>query len=154
MLSHVVKIHLSHIFTQFGQQLFVAIFKDPPRWLNVGKRLEDTVIFTEAMIHVVGCWTFWPWPTHKQAVPKDVLATIGRKLKHWIMYARPLTVSCSPNTMVTSDQKPNNMEQNYETWIVVSVYRARLVEELRAMVKGAKSGGLANSGSSVQEDTL
>jgi hypothetical protein len=51
-----------------GQKLFDEVAIGPPKWLTYALFLRSEVLFKEAVIHLIGCWPSWPWPTEKEAI--------------------------------------------------------------------------------------
>lgn len=58
-----VRAHLSNCLLQYGRDLYAAILKDPPRWLQLSLYLESAPIFKEAAVHIIGNLGHWPWAT-------------------------------------------------------------------------------------------
>ncbi|KAF2181679.1 hypothetical protein K469DRAFT_691770 [Zopfia rhizophila CBS 207.26] len=78
---HLIHPHLGSIFAQFRQELYVAIKGDPARGIKLSIPLENSSIYTEAMIHLVGAHPAWPWPTNRTSIPSALRQLIAHKSK-------------------------------------------------------------------------
>jgi len=70
---------LNVVLTQLGQEFYVEIAKDPPRWMKRAVLLQSKIAFKEAAIHMVGCWPKWPWPTPKSSLGERIQRMINKK---------------------------------------------------------------------------
>ena len=70
---------LNVLLTQLGQEFYVEIAKDPPRWMKRAILLNSKIAFKEAAIHMVGCWPKWPWPSPKGSLEEQVQRMINKK---------------------------------------------------------------------------
>lgn len=70
---------LNVLLTQLGQEFYVEIAKDPPRWMKRAVLLNSKIAFKEAAIHMVGCWPKWPWPSPKNSLEERIQRMINKK---------------------------------------------------------------------------
>lgn len=77
----VVQPHLNSALSQYPHRLFEAIAVDPPRWAKLAVALQSGLIFTESIIHLVGCWPSWPWSTSKETLDNELKDLLIRKAK-------------------------------------------------------------------------
>ncbi|KAF2630352.1 hypothetical protein BU25DRAFT_256535 [Macroventuria anomochaeta] len=75
---HLVSSHVGNALLQYRQSLYKAILADPPRYL-LALVLENDFICTESLIHIVGAYPYWPWPTERSALPEEMKRLIARK---------------------------------------------------------------------------
>jgi hypothetical protein len=75
LISH----YISNALLQHRQALYKAILMDAPRYLLLSLSLENTFIYTEAMIHLIGAYPCSPWPTPHTALPEATRALIALK---------------------------------------------------------------------------
>ncbi|EME42800.1 hypothetical protein DOTSEDRAFT_72311 [Dothistroma septosporum NZE10] len=50
-----------------AHQLWHAIAKDAARWLILSVRLQSTLVYNEAFVHVAGAYPAWPWTGVKES---------------------------------------------------------------------------------------
>ena len=71
-------IHLLQYF--HSRELGDAILENSPRWLLLSLALECVPIFKEAMIHIVGQYSYHPWTKHAfSSIPSNLLPLIQKK---------------------------------------------------------------------------
>jgi hypothetical protein len=69
----VVRPYLGYCLMQFGRDVYAAILRDPPRWFQLSLYLESAPIFKEAVIHIIGNYSYWPWSTVQLSdFPEDI----------------------------------------------------------------------------------
>ncbi|KAI9878391.1 MAG: hypothetical protein M1830_001021 [Pleopsidium flavum] len=119
---YVVRPYLGNICSQYRHTLFVAIWKDPPRWLNLSIPLQSASIFSEALIHLAGCWPKWPWPTSLQTISPEVLQLVTAKAKTLCDLRSNVDREILQNTIAQNDRHVT-LTESYETWFVVQLFR-------------------------------
>ncbi len=124
----VVRPYLGNIFSQYRHELFLAISKDPPRWLNIATPLQSASIFSEAIIHLAGCWPDWPWPTCHETVDRQNLRLVKTKAKSLADLRSLVDRDILQNTIATND-RPVTLKNSFETWLVVQMFRDWFIEE-------------------------
>lgn len=123
----VVGPRIDHHLLQFQSRLWKQIAKYPPSYLKLGYLARSKVIFSEALVHVVG-----QWPSGanqlRHNVPEAVIEVIEDKVeelkeKKAIIEARlfRLTLTTTRGERVT----PNNA---YVDWLALSLFRQWLAE--------------------------
>lgn len=119
---YVVRPYLGNIFSQYRHALFVAIWMDPPRWLNLSIPLQSAAIFSEAIIHLAGCWPQWPWRTPQSTIAPDTLQMVAAKAKALADLRNKVDRNILQNT-ITQNDRPVTLTSSYETWLVVQLFR-------------------------------
>ncbi|KAM0318240.1 hypothetical protein ACHAO8_001933 [Botrytis cinerea] len=136
-LYHSLKIVRPHIVSSLfshGRNLYSAIREDPPRFLILATKLQCALIFKEALIHIVGQYPSWPWPTKKSQMGPDLGKVVSMKfddLQHMIFKVNgPLFQSC-----VVKDKlrvSINNLDRsNFDIWVIVQIWHDWFSQQLR-----------------------
>ena len=128
----VVRPYLSDIFFQYRGELFKAISKDPPRWLKISVTLQSSVIFAEALIHIVGSYPKWTWPTRADKLSANLLSLIAAKSRD-LMAKRHKVHTELIMVTVRIGKEPvqwTGDSEEYETWFVVQMFRDWLCKKL------------------------
>ncbi|KAH1492544.1 hypothetical protein LV164_004265 [Aspergillus fumigatus] len=147
---------VDHHLLGFGSRLFKQIAKYPPSYLKLGYLARSRVIFSEALIHVVGQWpaalphlrngSYSPLPNSvldiiedKVEDLEDLRARVDSKLLR-------LTLTTSRGERVT----PTNA---YLDWLAVSLFRQWLVDNTTPppapILKNASTNGLPAAGANI-----
>ncbi|KAK0129644.1 hypothetical protein ONS96_000208 [Cadophora gregata f. sp. sojae] len=121
----VVRPYINAALMNFGRQLYMAIMKDPPRWLHLAFFLESKPMFKEGVIHIVANHPFWPWPTLKM---DEILSPIGELIENKLDIF--LEMKESVNKALFSNEV-RNVEvfsrtlnnDDFDTWFVVQYWR-------------------------------
>ncbi|KAK6605461.1 hypothetical protein H4I95_05267 [Botrytis cinerea] len=98
------------------------------------KILQCALIFKEALIHIVGQYPSWPWPTKKSQMGPDLGKVVSMKfddLQHMIFKVNgPLFQSC-----VVKDKlrvSINNLDRsNFDIWVIVQIWHDWFSQQLR-----------------------
>ena len=127
--------YISNALLQHRQALYKAILMDAPRYLILSLSLENTFIYTEALIHLIGAYPCSPWPTPHTALPSATRALIALKAeqldKEVLEVERALL-------LLTIVHGPRNQPYRYEvssefdTWFVIQIFRDTLSSILRS----------------------
>ncbi|KAI9791995.1 MAG: hypothetical protein M1816_003264 [Peltula sp. TS41687] len=127
-----IRAYVGHSLSQYRRELYTSIAKDPPRWLRISIPLQSTAIFTESIIHVVGCWPTWPWPTQRACLSKDIRKFILSKAKKLDEKRRKVNQDLFLNTITIENRAVDLTEgsSNFETWMVVQIFRDWLCGEV------------------------
>lgn len=128
---NVVRPYLGNILSQFRHALFSAIAEDPPRWLKLSIPLESASIFSEALIHFVGCWPHCYWPTPAATIPKDMIDLITRKATRLDDLRREVDQELLTNSLSTEGANPVTLASSPESWMVAQLFRDWLAIQMR-----------------------
>lgn len=129
--------HLGLAFSNFRQELFVAIKKDPGRWINMGIALRNRSIYDECFVHMVGAYPMWEWPTKRSKVPDAV----HRLVKHKATELRRMRIEVERdltkiNILVTnmydgtSHPPDPTRPREIETWVTVQYVRSEVYKHI------------------------
>ncbi|TEY37436.1 hypothetical protein BOTCAL_0518g00050 [Botryotinia calthae] len=126
---HIIVSLLSH-----GRNLYSAIRDDPPRFLVQAYKLKCTPIFKEALIHIVGQYPSWPWPTPQSQLGLNLGQIIDKKfddLQHMRFKVNgPLFQSCIVKDKVRVSI--NNLDRStFDIWVIVQIWHDWLSQQLR-----------------------
>lgn len=127
---HLVRPHLNASLLQYSKGLYKSISLDPARWLLLSLSLQNTTIYTESLIHLIGSHPCWPntWPTKRSALPKDMLHIIRTKattLHHQRVELERDILLLTITTGAKQHCKPvqPHLPAQFDTWFVVSTFR-------------------------------
>ena len=123
---------VDHHLLRFGSRLFKQIAKYPPSYLKLGYLARSRVIFTEALIHVVGEWpaaqrylrNSGPYPP----VPQSVVDLIEDKVDDLEQLKSRVESRLLRLTLTTSRGERVNPNNAYLEWLAVSLFRQWLVD--------------------------
>lgn len=127
----IIRPHLGNSLSQFRHDLYKAIAKDPPRWSILAVALESVFIYSEALVHCVGCWPYWPWPTPSTALQAETLGTVLTKGKELLAFRSEIDQKLLTNSLGDDDGRPVTLVKSAERWMVVSIWRDWLARNLR-----------------------
>lgn len=130
-LQH-IRPHLGNLLSQFRQTLFVSIKNDPPRWLRLAVDLESPYIYTEALIHLVGCHPSWPWATPRTEIVSQVHKIVKAKAQHLAKLTAAVERDLFLNDIQASDGSFVALGGDFESWLAVQLFRDWFVREVRA----------------------
>ncbi|KAJ5887935.1 hypothetical protein N7495_007976 [Penicillium taxi] len=126
---------VDHHLLGFGSRLFKQISKYPPSYLKLGYLARSRVIFSEALIHVVGQWpaalpnlrngSYAPVPE----VVRDLIEDKFEDLEDLKMRVMSKLLRLSLTTSRGERVGPNNA---YLDWLAVSLFRQWLIESTTA----------------------
>lgn len=128
---NVVRPYLGNILSQFRHALFSAIAEDPPRWLKLSIPLESASIFSEALIHLVGCWPHCYWPTPAATIPKDMIDLITQKATRLNDLRREVDQELLTNSLSTEEGNLVTLASSPESWMVAQVFRDWMATQMR-----------------------
>lgn len=122
---------VDHHLLGFGSRLFKQIAKYPPSYLKLGYLARSRVIFSEALIHVVGQWPS-PLPHLRSAsyscLPKTVFEIIEDKVEDLEDLKARVDSKLFRLTLTTSRGERVSPTNAYLDWLAVSLFRQWLVE--------------------------
>lgn len=138
---------VDHHLLGFGSRLFKQIAKYPPSYLKLGYLARSRVIFSEALIHVVGQWP--AASAHLRSppyscIPKSVFEIIEDKVDDLEDLKARVDSKLFRLTLTTSRGERVNPANAYLDWLAVSLFRQWFVE----MTTPAPASILKNSSSS------
>lgn len=138
----VVGPRVEHHLLAFSSKLFKQIAKYPPSYLKLGYLARSRVIFSEALIHVVGQWP-QSQPYLKAGnqnggyeVPLHVLDLIEDKVDELEELKSRVESKLFRLTLTTSRGERVNPSNDYLGWLAMSLFRQWLAENTTPEVKG------------------
>ncbi|KAF2275201.1 uncharacterized protein EI97DRAFT_379662, partial [Westerdykella ornata] len=131
---HLLRPFLRDALGQHRQKLFLAIKRNPPRWLKLSIALEDDSIYTESLVHLVGAHPRWPWRP-KSVLPPEIQHLIAQKAAELDRMCVDVDRDLLMVTIVGQDRKPVPCEDRSqrETWMIVQLFRDAIANGLRAL---------------------
>lgn len=122
---------VDHHLLGFGSRLFKQIAKYPPSYLKLGFLARSRVIFSEALIHVVGQWpsalSHLRSPSYS-CLPKTVFEIIEDKVEDLEDLKTRVDSKLFRLTLTTSRGERVSPTNAYLDWLAVSLFRQWLVE--------------------------
>ena len=122
---------VDHHLLGFGSRLFKQIAKYPPSYLKLGYLARSRIIFTEALIHVVGQWPA-ALPHLRNGVysplPNSVLDLIEDKVEDLEDLKARVESKLFRLTLTTSRGERVNPSNAYLEWLAISLFRQWLVD--------------------------
>ncbi|KAL9119820.1 MAG: hypothetical protein Q9187_003627 [Circinaria calcarea] len=128
---HIIRPHLGNSLSQFRHDLYKAIAKDPPRWSILAVALESAFIYSEALVHCVGCWPHWPWTTPSTALQAETLSAVLTKGKELLALRSEINQELLINSLGDHDGRPVTLKKSAEQWMIVSIWRDWLARSLQ-----------------------
>lgn len=126
----VVGPRIDHHLLRFSSRLFKQIAKYPPSYLKLGFLARSRVIFSEALIHVVGQWPI-ALPHLQNAgfeLPDTVMELIEDKVDELDEAKSRIETKLFRLTLTTSRGERVNPSNAYLDWLAVSLFRQWVVE--------------------------
>ncbi|KAJ5439770.1 uncharacterized protein N7458_010768 [Penicillium daleae] len=124
---------VDHHLLGFGSRLFKQIAKYPPSYLKLGYLARSRVIFTEALIHVVGQWPA-ALPNLRNGsyapLPNSVLDLIEDKFEDLEDLKARVESKLFRLTLTTSRGERVGPSNAYLDWLAVSLFRQWLIENI------------------------
>ena len=124
----VVGPRIDHHLLQFQSRLWKQIAKYPPSYLKLGYLARSKVIFSEALIHVVG-----QWPTGSRqlshSVPEAVLDLIEDKVEELAEKKAKVEAQLFKITLQTSRGDRISPTNGYMDWLALSLWRQYIIEQ-------------------------
>lgn len=122
---------VDHHLLGFGSRLFKQIAKYPPSYLKLGYLARSRVIFSEALIHVVGQWP--AAASHLRSapytcLPKSVFEIIEDKVDDLEDMKARVDSKLFRLTLTTSRGERVSPTNAYLDWLAVSLFRQWFVE--------------------------
>ena len=136
----VVGPRIDHHLLRFSSRLFKQIAKYPPSYLRLGYLARSRIIFTEAMIHVVGRWPLDQ--PHLRGddiayeVPEEVIELIEDKVDELEEMKARVEARLFRLTLTTSRGERVNPTNDYLGWLAMSLFRQWLAESTTPPVQG------------------
>lgn len=144
----VVGSRIDHHLLRFSSRLFKQIAKYPPSYLKLGWLARSRVIFTEALIHVVGQWPAAQGQLRNGSfspLPDTVLDLIEDKVDDLEDLKARVDAKLFRLTLTTSRGERVSPSNAYLDWLAVSLFRQWFVENTTPppapILKNASGGG-------------
>ncbi len=153
----VVGPRIDHHLLRFSSRLFKQIAKYPPSYLKLGYLARSRIIFTEALIHVVGRWPL-DLP-HLQGdnigyeIPESVIELIEDKVDELEEMKAKVEAKLFRLTLTTSRGERVNPGNDYLGWLAMSLFRQWLAENTTPPVQGILRTPATPPGSRAQAAT-
>ncbi|KKY14222.1 hypothetical protein UCRPC4_g06826 [Phaeomoniella chlamydospora] len=121
---------VDHHLLRFSSRLFKQIAKYPPSYLKLGYLARSRIIFSEALIHVVGQWPLaLPHLRNSMVeVPETVIELIEDKVDELEELKAKIEARLFRLTLTTSRGERVNPSNAYLDWLAVSLFRQWLAE--------------------------
>lgn len=127
----VVGSRVDHHLLRFSSRLFKQIAKYPPSYLKLGYLARSRVIFTEALVHVVGQWPAAQAQLNNGSfspLPDTVLDLIEDKVDDLEDLKARVDAKLFRLTLTTSRGERVSPSNAYIDWLAVSLFRQWFVE--------------------------
>ena len=128
----IIRPYLGSILLQFHRELYIAISKDPPRWLNLSVALESAPVFSEALIHCAGRWgvSLCKWPTSTSILSPVVNKIVESKARRLASLRWEINMTLLVHGLQDDKQQPVTPEGSWDRWLIVSRYRDWLAQKI------------------------
>lgn len=136
----VVGPRIDHHLLRFSSRLFKQIAKYPPSYLKLGYLARSRIIFTEALIHVVGRWPVDQ--PHLQGddigyeMPESMIELIEDKVDELEEMKAKVEAKLFRLTLTTSRGERVNPGNDYLGWLAMSLFRQWVAENTTPPVQG------------------
>lgn len=126
---------------QLKHQLWEAVAQDAARWLMLALKLEHSLIFKEAFVHVVGNFPNWPWSVPISAFPIALQNSIEikssqlheqRRSIDWKLMFLTISALQDPKDLA-SPLLPASPNSNPTAWITTNIWRDWISNHLAAL---------------------
>jgi hypothetical protein len=127
----VVGSRIDHHLLRFSSRLFKQIAKYPPSYLRLGFLARSRIIFTEALIHVVGQWPLaysYLTSTPGYEIPDSVLELVEDKADELEELKGRIEAKLFRLTLTTSRGERVTPTNDYLGWLAMSLFRQWLAE--------------------------
>ena len=124
----VVGPRIDHHLLQFQSRLWKQIAKYPPSYLKLGYLARSKVIFSEALIHVVGQWPVGSRQL-SHSVPEAVLDLIEDKVDELTEKKAKVEAQLFRITLLTSRGERVSPSNAYTDWLALSLWRQYLSDQ-------------------------
>ncbi|KAJ9197543.1 hypothetical protein DTO164E3_5685 [Paecilomyces variotii] len=151
---------VDHHLLRFGSRLFKQIAKYPPSYLKLGYLARSRIIFSEALIHVVGQWPA-ALPHLREApyspIPDSVLDLIEDKVDDLEELKARVESKLFRLSLTTSRGERVSPANAYLDWLAVSLFRQWLVENTTPppapILKNSAQNANAGNANSTNQNT-
>ena len=123
----VVGPRIDHHLLQFQSRLWKQIAKYPPSYLKLGYLAQSKVIFSEALVHVVGQWPSGSTQL-RNSVPESVLDLIEDKVEELQEKRTKAEMRLFRVSLATSRGDRVTPQNSYLDWLALSLFRQWLAE--------------------------
>lgn len=140
--THLVSPHIGNSLLQYRQTLFKAILADPPRYLLLAIALKNDFIYTESLIHLIGAYPCWPWPTKQDTLPEGMRRLIARKaqkLDGEVLEAERRLLLLTITRARDREPFRCDVSAQFDTWFNVQFFRNTLADELRRQDESSRA---------------
>lgn len=133
--TYLISSHVGNALLQYRQTLYKAILTYPPRYLLLSLALKNDSIYTESLIHLIGAYPCWPWPTPRSSFPPSAITLIIKKSqdldKEVLEVERELLLVL---TILTSRGVPfsSTIPSQFDTSFTIQLFRDTLASALRS----------------------
>jgi hypothetical protein len=127
----VVGSRIDHHLLRFSSRLFKQIARYPPSYLRLGFLARSRIIFTEALIHVVGQWPLahsYLTSTPGYEIPDSVLELVEDKADELEELKARIEAKLFRLTLTTSRGERVTPTNDYLGWLAMSLFRQWLAE--------------------------
>jgi hypothetical protein len=133
--THLISTPITSALLSHHRTFFTHISRDPARYLLLAILLQNTCIYTESLIHIIGAHPSWPWPTSRTLLPPNIMDLVVRKSEDLDRLCTDterdlllLTIETHRSVPV----QPHNHAE-FETWFIVQLYRDTLSTTFRTL---------------------
>jgi hypothetical protein len=123
----VVGPRVDHHLLQFQSRLWKQVAKYPPSYLKLGYLARSKVIYSEALIHVVGQWPVGERHL-RNTLPENVLEVIEDKVDELEELVGQVECKLFRLCLFTSRGERVTPSNNYSDWLAMSLFRQWLAE--------------------------
>ena len=123
----VVGPRIDHHLLQFQSRLWKQIAKYPPSYLKLGYLARSKVIFSEALVHVVGQWPSGSTQL-RNSVPDSVLDLIEDKVEELQEKRTKAEMRLFRLSLATTRGDRVTPQNSYLDWLALSLFRQWLAE--------------------------
>ncbi|WPH00409.1 Hypothetical protein R9X50_00323600 [Acrodontium crateriforme] len=120
----IVGSRVDHHLLRFGARLFKQIAKYPPSYLKLGYLARSRVIFSEAMIHVVGQWPTAAPQLRGGGVDSAVMDLVEDKVDELRELEERVEAKLWRLTLTTSRGERVTPTNDYLSWLAISLFRS------------------------------
>jgi hypothetical protein len=125
----VVGPRVDHHLLQFQSRLWKQVAKYSPSYLKLGYLARSRVIYTEALIHVVGQWPVGERHL-RNTLPQSILEVIEDKVEDVAEVVSRVEGKLFRLSLLTSRGERVTPANGYMDWLVVSLFRQWLAEHI------------------------
>ena len=133
---------IDHHLLRFSSRLFKQIAKYPPSYLKLGYLARSRIIFTEALIHVVGRWPLDSANLRSDSIdigydiPDTVMMLIEDKVDELEELKAKVEAKLFRLTLTTSRGERVHPGNDYLGWLAMSLFRSWFAENTTPPVQG------------------